>query len=72
MTFEDLEKVVGLLKRQVEKLQESQTELENNLLVRQAKCEKDLRELKLSVLAAVAEDIEPEDVFAPPMEKLQE
>ena len=56
------------LNRKIEKLQESQTELENTLLVRQAKTEAEVRQLKMNVLAAVSEDIE--EVFAPPTKKI--
>ena len=56
--------------RKIEKLEESQTELENTLLERQRESERVIADLKMKVLAAVAEDIEPEDIFALPLEGL--
>ena len=59
MTFKQLQKLVGEQRRRIEKLEESQTELENTLLERQRESERKIQELKTSVLAAMTEDIEP-------------
>ena len=59
MTFKQLQNLVGQQGRRIEKLEESQTELENTLLARQRESERKIQELKTSVLAAMTEDIEP-------------